>query len=136
MWVKILEFEEVNELKNREVEDYVEVIDKLGLSSKNWERVKKALGIKELPEPYEDTDDVNEFLLRKGLPELPDEVNFDSDCDGYDTCWINYWYVVGRLLVFEQYSDCANKVYGRYSPDANATLKHVIKVYECHPKEG
>ena len=75
---------------------------------------------------------------------LPEDIIFDSDCDGYDTCWDNKWQIFvvwereGEVcwglkavyLVFKNFVSCSNKFYGQYDPNAPATLQLNVKIYK------
>ena len=142
-WVKVFENKlENNSYTNKELEekfglDYIEPIDKLGLNDKNWEELYKKVPSACFGDPdcEGDPDVIIQRLEKLGLPTLPEEINFCSDCDGYDTCWDNRWYLdEGEdgvwYLAFEQYAVSSNKCYGKYDPDAPATLSHTLIVYK------
>jgi len=117
------------ELEEKYENDYEEAIEKLGLSRENWENFRKEFGVIRKKQTFETYDEVEEFLKQQ----LPEEIRYDSDCDGYDACWMNYYHIVetekGKFLVFEQYFVSANKDYGVYLPTRNATLSHTLKIY-------
>jgi|GEM_PF-3881444 len=127
-WKKIWENEMTDKsLTNKELEekfslDYVNAIKTLGLDRDNWEKLKKQFPNLKIEKTIENF--APEF-------DVPEEVNYDSDCDGYDTCWINKWHFTKNgLLIFEQYSSCSNKQYGNYYPNAPNTLAHVLIVFK------
>lgn len=129
VWIKIWESHMVDEtLTNKEIEgkDYVEIIDEIGLSKENWEKLKQVFpGIK-----LEDLKKYEEWLPEEIKEKLPEEITYDSDCDGYDACWINNWYVNNSIVIFEQYFNSVNKYYGQYYPNAKTTLEHVLIVFK------
>ena len=118
------------ELEEKFGNDYEEAIKKLGIVEVNWHSFKVNFGEIKEKQTFEYYDEVEEKL---GV-ELPNEIRYDSDCDGYDACWMNYYHIVttskGRFLVFEQYFVSANKQYGTYYPTAPATLQHTLKIYK------
>ena len=137
MWESVLES---NKYTNKEIEekfygDYLEAITKEGLDKENWNKMPEKIR-KEL-------DKLEEEVYQDSAPEeeeigfgLPEEINFDSDCDGFDTCWTNTWYLYKnkngkvKYIVFEQYLNSCNKYYGNYNPNAQATLAHTLIVYK------
>jgi len=135
-WIRIVEINNNStKFTNRDIEekfkgDYVEAIKQVKLPEKSWSELE-VLGIKR--------DDITETIDGSPFPLyisylLPDEINYDSDCDGYDTCWINTLHFAVKneelYVIFEQYMDSANKIYGEYSPNALATLTHKLIVYK------
>jgi len=127
-WKKIWENELIDKsIKNKELEekyncDYVYAIEQLGLNKANWQKLKQQFPKLQVIKTVED-------MAPENL-NLPPEIDYDSDCDGYDSCWINRWHIANGLLIFEQYFNSTNKYYGNYSPDATTTLKHYLVVFK------
>ena len=133
VWIKIWEnVIESNKYTNKEIEekfslDYEEAIKTLGLDKDNWQKLKEQFRI-----------DISKLRKIEDLaPEdidLPEEIAYDSDCDGYDTCWINKWHFTeDGLLIFERYLSCSNKQYGKYDSNAPNTLLHKLAIYRKKP---